>query len=381
MSDDEPFEIIAYSRTFDRIGWVGAPQWLTATPRHNQQPTATIALAADDKKVNVLRTPGARVLIRYRGEHLIGGPCRLRSGQGATAERTVTFQVTDDWWLLNRVQLWQVPGSPIETQSAAEYHVVTGPAETVVKTLLGAAITRIGLPVTVAPDLGRGDTITVKARMDKPADVLYPLVDQAGIGVTVRQASAGRDGGGLVLDVYEPNLWPITLSEAGGTLTEGSWSLQPPSPTRVVLGADGDGDARVHRELINTAAEALWDVVEEYIDARDLKHTDPDFEAAATARMQAALAAGAIKTGLSIDLAETDVFRYGGAGVHVGDRVKVELVDGVVVDEVLREATLSDGADGESVAPVIGEHRDDPDDLLAGAVASALRATRIQQRS
>lgn len=374
MTAPPPFEITTYNRDLERTGWVGAPIWLSATPRHNQQPTASITLAGDDEKIALLAAPGARAVLRYQGEHLVGGPARLRSKQGSGADGTLTFQITDDWWLLSRVRLWQVPGAAITAQSTSEYHTVTGPAETVAKTLLGAAITRIGLPITVAPDEGRGDTITVQARMSKPTDVLYPLVDQAGIGITVRQVE-----GELVLDCYEPTTWPITLSEPGGTITDSSWSLQPPEPTRVVLAADGEGTARTYREQVNAAAEAEWDVVEDVIDARDLKATDPDFEAAATARMTAALAAGAMKAGLSISLSETEVFRYGGKGVHVGDRLPYALAGGLIGTDVLRTATLSWGADGVDISPVIGERRDDPDEILARAIAANAKAIRDQQ--
>lgn len=381
MTTVSPFEVRVYERDLTPVGWANAPVWLAATPRHNLQPTGAIAFSAADEKIAALNVPGRRVVVRYRGEHAVGGPVRLRTAAGSGRDRLVTFQITDDWWLLTRLLAWQVPGSAITAQSSAEYHVVTGPAETVVKTLIGAAVARVGsalgAPITIATDEGRGDTITVKARMDRPADVLFPLVDQAGIGVTVRQGSAS-----LVVDCYEPSTWPLDLSEAGGTLAEGTWSLQPPEVTRVVLGAGGDGTARAFRRLVNTAAEAIWDVVEDFIDARDLDPTDPGFEAAATARMQAALAAGALKAGLSATLSETEVFRYGGAGVHVGDRLTVNLGLGASVTDVLRETTLTASTDdGYDATPVIGERRDDPDVLLGRAVSAALRTQRTQKRS
>lgn len=369
-------EVLVYDKAFGSRQWIGDPIYVTATPRHNQQPTATIALAADDPKVALLSSTGARCVIRYRDEHMVGGPVRLRRGQGISGQGVRLFDVADDWRLTSRVLLWQVPGSAITAQSASEYHIVTGPAETVVKTLLGAAITRMGLPVTVATDLGRGATISVQARMSTPVDVLYPLADQAGIGITVRQVGAG-----LVLDCYEPADTPITLSEKGGTLTELDWSISAPEVTRVVAGFDGEGTARHFRTRVDAALEAaLGDVIEVFVDARDLKHDDPGFEAAATARMQAAIAAGSAKAGLSVSLAETSRFRYGGAnGVHVGDPLTVPMVGGPGITDVLREATLTWSKDGTRVTPVIGDRRDDPDMTFARAVASVARAQRTQQ--
>lgn len=370
----EPFEIEIRDKTFARPGWVGNPLALTVTPRHNQQPTGSITVSASDRAAVLLQAPGARVRIRYRGEHILGGPCRLLSSEGVGSKRTRTFQVADDFRLLSRMLLWQVPGAPITGQSAAEYHTVTGPAETVVKTLVGAGAARLGLPVTIAPDLGRGSTITASARMSTPADLLLPLVDQAGIGVSVVQ-----DGSGFVVDCYEPVDWPHVLSEAKGSLTEQSWSRQPPEVTRVVVGADGDGVARTYRHYVDSTRESEWgDVIETFVDARDIKSTDPDFEALMAARGAAALAAGAMKTGLALKLGETRVFRYGGQGVHVGDRLTIDLSGGVTVTEVLREATLSWAPDGLDVTPVIGEIRDDPTATLGRAISALARQQRTQ---
>ena len=374
MSDDEPFKIEIVDKAFGRPGWVGNPLSLTVTPRHNQQPTGSITVSAYDEAAVLLQVPGTRVHVRYHDEHILAGPCRLLSSEGVGAKRTRTFQIADDFRLVSRMLLWQVPGAAITGQSASEYHTVTGPAETVVKTLLAEAATRLGLPVTIAPNLGRGATITASARMQTPADVLLPMVDQAGIGISVVQSGAR-----FVVDCYEPVAWPQTLSEAAGTLVEQSWSRQPPEVTRVVVGADGDGTARVYRKYVDAALEAEWgDVIEAFVDARDLKSTDAAFESLMAARGAAALSAGAMKTGLALKLGETETFRYGGEGVHVGDRLTIDLSGGVTVTEVLREATLSWAPDGLDVTPVVGEIRDDPTVTLGRAIAALARQQRTQ---
>lgn len=364
--------IRVYGPDFALRGFIGAVEGLTVTPRHNQQPTAEIKLAADDPKAALLTAPGSRVVIRFRGEHLLGGPTMLRQADGPTKERITTVQIADDWQILPGTLLWPVPDADIEDQDTAEYDVRTGPAETVFKGFMAAAATRLGAPWSIAPDLGRGDTITVQARMDKAADVLFPLVDQAGIGVTVRQS-----GTGLVIDCYEPTDWRIKLSEAGGAITEGSWSLTPPTATRVVLAADGAGTGQHFRALVDATLEAEWGfVAEQLVDANDLDHLDPDFEDLATARMQAALAAANATTGLSLSLTETATFRYGGTnGVHVGDRVTAKLAGGATVTDVLRSASLSWSADnGIQITPVLGEHNSDPFTVMGNAILRALRA-------
>lgn len=373
----EEFDVRIYDKAREPIGFIGDVQLLTATPRHNQQPTASIELAADDPKCAALQVDGTRVVIRYRDEHTIGGPVRSWAASGTGNERKYTFQIVDDYWLLSRILGWQVPGSAITAQSGTEYRTITGPAETVVKTLLGENVTRLSEPVTIATNLGRGDTITVKTRMDQPADILFPLVDQAGIGITVRQV-----GTGLVLDCYEPTAWPITLSEDGGTLTESAWSRNAPEMTRVIVQGGGDGTARVYRRYINTTLEAaLGYVIEGKVDARDIDPADPALEALMSARGQAALAAAAATSGLSVELSETDVFRYGGAGVHVGDSINVELTTGNTLTDILRSATLTWSPAGIGVTPVIGERRDDPTEIIARAIAATNTTLRKQARS
>lgn len=381
MELSEEFTVEVYDADLTNRAWVGEPAALTVTPRHCQQPTAAIVLSADDPKAARLAASGTRVIVRYRDEYVLGGPVRLESSEGAGPSRTRTFQITDDFRILTDTLGWQVPGSAITAQSAAEFDVRSGPAETVLKGFLSANLARFAsalpCPITIAPDLGRGDTITVQARMQPLADRLFPLVDQAGIGVTVRQTLTG-----LVVDCYEPTTWPLLLSEDGGTLTAADWTRTPPSVTRVVVQGPGDGTARIHRLYIDTAAEAEHGIViERAVDARDIKADDPNLEALMAARGAEALAAGAATAGLAVKLAETDTFRYGGNGVHVGDRLTVELMPGVTpITDVLRSATLSWSADkGSTVTPVVGDHTDDPTTTLVRALSALARKVRNQQ--
>jgi len=369
VNDD--VEVTVWDKTFTRTGWVGDPVQVVATPRHNQQPTASITLRGDDPKVTLLAAPGARAVIRYRGEHLVGGPVRSWRSEGNATSRVWTFEVEDDWRLLTRVLLWPVPTAAITAQTSP-VHKVTGPAETVVKTFLQAAVTRLALPVTIATDQGRGDTITAQARFDTPADLLGALVDQAGIGVSVQQGD-----GGLVVDCYETSAWPITLSEDGGTLTDVTYTASGSTVTRVVGGFDGEDEARTFRTRVDGDRETTsGDLIEQFVDARDLKHDDTTFTTDSTARMAAAITAGAPTTGLHVSLNENGTFTYGGRGVHVGDTVTIALTTGVTVTDVLRSATLTWSASGVRVTPQVGDRTDDPTLTLARAVAAVARQQR-----
>lgn len=357
---EAPLTITVYDKAFNRLGWIGDPEQVTVTPRHNQQPTASIQVRNDHPMVPALIAEGSRVVIDYHGVQTLAGWVDLRQGT-VFADGSVTVQIQDYWAVLAYLLGWPVPTAAISTQTAAAYDVRSGAAETVLKGYVAANATRQGIPLTVATDQGRGDTISASVRMQPLADVLNPLIDAAGIGVTVRQSGAG-----LVLDCYEPAWFPLTLTPESGMVTAAEWSRQPPGFTRFVAGGQGDLTARTFRASIDSTAETLWGFVREgYVDA-----TNDSSAASVQASAAQSVAESAAKSGLSLTLAETDTFRYGDT-LRVGDLVTTELVPGVTITDVLREATISwSHDDGLNVTPTVGDRTDDPDRAFAKALKS-----------
>jgi hypothetical protein len=370
---DSPFRITIYDRDFQRQGWLGNPESLSVSVNHNDVGDASITVAASNAKVPLLLERGARVVIEYQDEHLISGAVRTRSGQGPSVNGSLTFSVVDDFRLFHRILGWPVPGAAITAQTN-EYHTISGPAETVLKTVVTAnAITRLGQPVTVAPDLGRGANITASFRFHPLADRLFPAVDVAGIGVTVRQ-----DGSGLLVDCYEPILHPRTLTEAAGVVVEWSWTSSEAEATDVVVGGQGEGTARQFAKYADVPlASVIGERIEVFRDARDTSSGDVFGE-----RATETFAETAMKAGLSVKLAETSVFRYGGpGGVRKGDVVNLEVGGGLVITDTLRSATLSwTRANGLEVSPAIGDISESTDKALASAIATVAAGVRDLRR-
>jgi hypothetical protein len=368
-----PLTITIYDKAFIRRGWIGDPEAVEVHPRHNVQPTATITVAADHVYAPALLADGARATITYAGQQLMSGPLRAKAGTSGP-DSTLTVTVEDDWRLLSRVLGWPNPTGAITAQGVATaYDTKTGPAETVAKWFIGRAATRLGLPVTIAPDLGRGGTISVQMRMTPLADKLLPLIDQAGIGITVRQVGAG-----LVVDAYEPSWYPRDLTAASNVVQEWEWDTKGPSVTRTVIGGQGEGTAREFRVLTDTTLETAWgDKIEVFTDARDTAVTTEQDAAGAQA-----LADGAPTAGLKLTFAETASFKYG-TSVRVGDLVTTVLVPGAPpITDVLREAVLSwTVADGFSATPVVGDRSDDPNRTFARAISALAKAIRNQRSS
>lgn len=361
MASEIPYEILVY-KGWDFKGWVGRPGEVKPVVRHNVKPTATFTLDADHIRVADLKSPGARVDIYRHGEFEMSGPVREITGPFAT-DAVLTFAVEGDFRILHNWGAWPKPGAPLTGQDL-EYRTITAPAETVVKTIMAENASRLGFPLTVAPDEGRGASGTYTFRMHPAYDRLFPAVDQAGIGVSVRHY-----GNGLLLDCYEPRDYPHRLSPESGTVIGGKYTLSAPTATRVVVGGQGEGVAREFRQYIDPARESEWnDVIEVFRDARDSSSGDVFGDRAAET-----LAEGGPLTGLSLELTETKHFRYGGDGLRVGDRVTA-LIGGQPFTDILREVQLSwDPRDGDTATPIVGERKDDPDTQLAKSIRALKR--------
>jgi hypothetical protein len=364
-----PFVTTIYDKSFQRLGWLPDPVSMTITPRHNQIGTADIVVPTRHARLPDLAAAGSRVVIEYNDEHLMSGMVRMVSGTGPQRRGEVTFRVEDDLRLLWRVLGWPVPGSALTAQGVKE-DKRTGNAESVLKQfVLANAVTRLGLPVSIAPIMNRGGTITVASRFQPLADRLFPAVETpGGLGVTVKQSGAG-----LVVDVYEPSTYPYTLTESSGVVQSWSWSKTAPAATRTVVGDASVGTSRVFRARTDTTAETAWgDKIEVFTDASETAVT-----AELDARGDETLADNRAKAGLSIVLAETATFRYGGAGIHVGDQVTVEVAEGtgITVTDLLREAPLTWTKDGGvQIVPTIGDRVDDSSKLFMRTI------TRLQRK-
>ena len=359
-----PYTLVVYDKDFRFVGWVGRVTGVEGGIRHNLVSTASFMVDDDHPRAKALLEPGARVLVFREEEYQLGGWVQLGAGTFAVAGQ-ITFSVSDDFQVLFDWLGWPKPGEALTGQTV-EYRTVTGPAETVVKTLVRENAVRLGFPLTTAPDQGRGAKITATFRFHPLYDRLFPAVDLAGIGVTVRQI-----GNGLVLDCYEPRTYKHELTPGDATVVGGTYSLKAPSATRVVVGGQGEGVLREFKGYPDLARESAWGrVIEVFRDARDSEQGDVYAERAAES-----LAEGAPMSALSLVLAETKHFQYGGAGLHRGDKVTA-VVNGIRVTDTLREVQLSFGGDGDVATPIIGDRTDDPSVTIAKQIRALKRGDR-----
>ena len=251
------FRIMVYNG--DRVFQcqIGNPSKLEITVRHNLKGTMTMVLPLSHKRASKLLAEKARVKVMFRGEHLISGPVTNTELSTDGAQGTLTVTVEDDFRVLAEVLGWQVPGAAISSQGTAEYKVYKGNAETVLKNwVTDNAVNRLAVAgVTVATNLNRGAIVPagVPFRMHPGMDQLLPSVENAGLGISVKQTGAD-----LVLDVYEPSVYPRSLSVKGRTLKSVTMTRSRPKASRAVVGGAGVGRDRYFRVVIDTAREALY---------------------------------------------------------------------------------------------------------------------------
>lgn len=420
-----PFKIDVYDKALAWQQSIGDPVHATFTPRVVPAVgTAEIEVRATDSVNEWLQTDGARIHVIYRGEHLFSGPVVSYQGD-VIPGGTVTYQFEDDSRLLAQTLGWVAPTGHLTATSTSDVSQTTpeqaasyqgyydwGGArsvETAIKQIVGANFSRLGRNVTIATDQGRGGTV---AQSNLP-QVRFDTLDTV-VGKLLALSNAPMIAGmyqtpgstQLTFQVYMATTWPQVLTYESGVLTKGTYSMQAPAATRVVVGGPGQDTARAFQAVNDsTGLEATYgQVVEVFTDSTSSGSlTWPDAVADANRQEryypvtpgvasaditafvnslisggQTALANGAPTSGIDIQLNETPGFHFGGSdGFHAGDTVTVG-ASGATFTEQITECTLAWTTDNFTVSPTLGQQTNDPDVILLQAVQ--LLATRLRQQ-
>jgi hypothetical protein len=385
MARIPPLQITVYDKNFVRRGRIGNPQFVTVTQRYNKAGLATIGVPATHRLVPELFSPGARLHIAdENGAFVMSGYVDRIRGKGPSKQALFEVDIDDDFRVLQDVLGWVLPSAAITDQgTGSDDWTMTGPAESVLKAAVQAnAVGRLAMPLTCATDQGRGATVTANLRFHPLYDRLFPVVDgagveAAGIGVTVAQV-----GDHLVLDVFEPAVYPRDLTETSGVITEWNYTYQAPTATRVAVGGSGEAQLRSFRTVADTAREAASGrIIERFRDARDVAQDDPNMVPLLYARGQETLDEGAEAVGLSVTLSQTANFRYL-TSVRVGDQVTMRVAGSLVITDRLSEATLSwTYDDGWKATPRVGQRADEHDGGLARGLRTLARTLANQNRT
>ena len=367
---ENPFELRVYDKDLDFKGYIGNPINLAVTPRFNETGTATVEMDLDHRLCPDILAEGSRLVIYKDGVFVLSGKIHQKNAEGPAVKGTLKFFVKSDFRLMHQVLGWPVPGASVSSQNAPSYSI-TGNAEAALKNLVRLnMVNRVGIPnLLVIPSSNRGATLPagMEIRFHPLYEKLFPAIEQAGLGVTFEQRL-----GYIMMDVFEPPVYPFTLTEESGMLQWWSWSISDATATRVVAGGEGTGETRLFIQIIDTELEsANNDAVEVFRQGSAGNSTDSPEQKVASlfADAQETLDESKPKGGFAVRLSETGTFRYGQNNLVVGALVTIS-VGGVTRTDYLREVTMTYSRDrGVEVTPVVGDIQDNPDRVIASFLA------------
>lgn len=367
---------------------------LTITLRHLATSSGTLTIDPDHPRADSLFQAGRRYTIDY---YLDGADTagyldpsrwlRLSSGRVSTIDANgplagssyANISLIDDFDVVNRTLVWPVPTAAVTAQTD-EYRTLTGPCETVFKTLFQEnVITRLGQSrYVVASDEGRGDTITVEGRFDLIDDLLGDYLAASGLGLSFVQGSDGH----VMVDVYETAdlSSTVTASEASGTLTGWEVLRSDPSGTHAVVGGDGDGTARVFAvvEDPNGEADEWGDIHEVFVEDTSLSSSTD-----LVAYGETQLADLTSTAGVSAEMVDTRQLQFGTA-YWLGDTIGFVISPTLTMSEQVTAVTVTWSVDdGLTVSPETGDSETQSADVQTAraisALAKGLRRTRTRR--
>ena len=416
-------KMTVFDKNYQRKGWIGNPVSYVFTPRFNAQGTGSIMLKQGDPILAHLLADGARIVCEYRGEHLMSGRQWGAEG-GLLPNSAVTVQIRADWMDLGALAYVR-PAGNVEAisltdpaQASLNGSAVSGTVdnqggyfpwpstistrEAAIKHLIAVNLRdRLGVPVNIAASLGRGGAASnlPLLRMVPLTEALPPLLAAAGLGLHLRHLIGTT---GLTADVWEPRVYARRLTARSGIIRGGAWRLTPPEATRALVAGPGEMAARAFLAVVDTTLETRYGVVLErardatsgalewgdlaesvqvakyYLLRPEISATDKAaFLRQLTDAAADLLAETGPTSGLSMQLAETKTFHFGGPdGVHLGDQVTVR-AQGIDFTDRISETSLVLSNNGDfKVTPMVGAVTDSPARNLALAIAALASAQR-----
>lgn len=377
--------VTLFTPDYRRVAPINFFESLKLSLKWNGLSTLELVVSGDHSRLDGLTRPGARLVVDYGGGQIFSGPVRRVHGVGPWQSSRVTITCEDDIRLLWRMLLWPVPYRSsiigMEWRANRDYAHYSGAAESVAKKALRDNSWRFPPDIFMADDESRGRYIKdFQARFHVFADKLLPVLSWARMTVTVKQfENVKQDQRGLLFDCVPAVTREHVLTAESGSIVSWEYVRDAPKATAVVVGGRGEGKDRLFCEDFDALAEDEWfDRVEVFKDARntDSEHVHLIDEAE---RVLSELGA---TSGFKIELAESDVLRFGPGNLMPGDLIYVDVGSGPIA-EIVRQIDVecvSPGDGWTKVTPIAGDYEDNPSALLARRVAGLAAGVRDLQK-
>jgi hypothetical protein len=274
-----------------------------------------------------------------------------RSGPVSHLERTVDIDgdhlqisgVDDTVWLQRRNAHPQ-PGTAAPPYSSSAYDVRTGAMSTVLAELVSrnagpAATTSRRVPgLVVPPPAPVGPTTTVAARWQNLLTLMQDTARPAGLIFDIRE---------LAFEAYEATDRGAIFSAGLETLAAWKMTTEAPKANFVAVAGQGEGTARLIREMADTTSWNTWGLAESFQDRRDTADIAELDKSAAEA-----LAAGVTPVTVVFTPLDTEAQAFG-RDWALGDLVTVK-AGGLTVHDQVREVHVTLDTAGATVIPSVG---------------------------
>lgn len=377
--------VTLFTPDYRRVAPINFFESLKLSLKWNGLSTLELVVSGDHSRLDGLTRPGARLVVDYGGGQIFSGPVRRVHGVGPWRSSRVTITCEDDIRLLWRMLMWPVPYRSsiigMEWRANRDYAHYSGAAESVAKKALRDNTWRFPPDIFMVDDKSRGRYIKdFQARFHVFADKLLPVLSWARMTVTVKQfENVKQDQRGLLFDCVPAVTREHVLTAESGSIVSWEYVRDAPKATAVVVGGRGEGKDRLFCEDFDALAEDEWfDRVEVFKDARntDSEHVHLIDEA------ERVLSESGATSGFKIELAESDVLRFGPGNLMPGDLIYVDVGSGPIA-EIVRQIDVecvSPGDGWTKVTPIAGDYEDNPSALLARRVADLAAGVRDLQK-
>ncbi|MFJ6183771.1 siphovirus ReqiPepy6 Gp37-like family protein [Streptomyces sp. NPDC092295] len=331
---------------------------LELTDNFNNVGDWKVQLGIENPLCNVLRTPGAGLIVTGPNDIIMSGPT-VKSEFAATPEDpggSVSFEGVSDTVCLADALAFPDPTNPNGASQTRAHDVRQGTAESVMHSFVMANIgptapaARRKTRLIDGASLGRGPRVIKSARFPVLGNLLAELALLGTLGFRVVQR-----GTSLVFETYEitDRTATIRLDVGNGTLAGHRVAITPPGVTRAIVAGQGE---LVNRQFLQVqtpesiAAEADWGRrIERFVDQRNTDKWDELQQAGDEAMEEAGFTAINVQ---AVPMEDTTM-RFGREW-GLGDKVSV-VVDGQELKSNVTGAVLRADNDGFRVGALLGD--------------------------
>lgn len=353
------WKLYARSAAMLRVAEVEDFSKLDAIPRFNDVGSWTLEMPLGASGASDFLQDGSGLVVALDGAVQLSGPVLRRERDWDENGSILKLAGVDDSVWLSRRLAHPQPATAAPPYSSSAYDVRTGTCSTILlqyadvnagPSALGA---RQVAGLSLAADPALGSSVTGRARWQNLLTLLQELaLAGGGLGFTIEQSGAG-----IQFSVYQPTdrTASVIFSPGLANLAAYSWSEEAAKANYVYVGASGETTTRILQEGQDSDSIARWGRVETFVDRRDTSDAT-EINQAITDELEQS----AGPTGLTITPIDLPQMAYG-TDYGLGDQVTA-MLDGVAVQDVVREVRITLDQDGATVVPVIGTPG--PKDLL-----------------